>query len=74
MITLHRTCTLRTSMQRVREYLTLVLIGLLPFHAFLVTVFTKIIKGNGNAPLTLLALWKEMLIVIILLFLLVLLQ
>ncbi|MBT3293243.1 hypothetical protein HN512_03090 [Candidatus Peregrinibacteria bacterium] len=54
-------------MQRVREYLTLVLIGLLPFHAFLVTVFTKIIKGNGNAPLTLLALWKEMLIVIILL-------
>lgn len=52
---------------RVRENLTLVLIGLLPFHAFLVTVLTKIIAGPNHAPLTALALWKEALLAVILL-------
>lgn len=53
--------------QRIRERLTLVLIALLPFHALLVTVGTKLIAGPGHAPLTVLALWKEALLVIILL-------
>jgi len=45
--------------QRIREWLTLVLIGLLPLHAFLVTVGTKYLAGYGSAPLLVLALWKE---------------
>lgn len=51
---------------RVRESLTLVLLFALPFHAFLVTVFTKIIAGPGHAPLTVLALWKEAVLGVIL--------
>lgn len=43
----------------IRERLTLVLVALLPFHALLVTVFTKLIAGSGHAPLSWLALWKE---------------
>lgn len=53
--------------QRLREILTMVLIGLLPFHAFVVTFLTKLILGPGHAPLPLLALWKEALLAAILL-------
>ena len=53
-------------LQRLRESLVLILIGLLPFHAFLVTIGTKLIAGSGHAPLTMLALWKEALLALIL--------
>lgn len=46
-------------LQRAREFLTLVLIALLPLHAFGVTVLTKLIVGPGQAPLAWLAVWKE---------------
>jgi hypothetical protein len=46
-------------LQRLREHLTLALLILLPFHAFIVTVMTKMILGSGRAPFGLLALWKE---------------
>ncbi len=49
-------------LQNLRERLVLVLFGLLPFHAFLVTVGTKMLVGPGHPPLTVLALWKELLI------------
>ncbi len=49
-----------------RERLVLVLLTLLPFHAFLVTVLTKMIVGPGHAPLPLLAVWKEVLLAVIL--------
>ncbi len=42
-----------------RERLTLLLLILLPFHAFLVTILTKIIAGPNQAPITALSLWKE---------------
>ncbi len=45
--------------QRIRERLALALIVLLPFHAFAVTVLTRVLVGPGHAPLTVLALWKE---------------
>ncbi len=45
--------------QRLREILALILIALLPFHALLVTVLTKMIAGAGHAPLSYLAIWKE---------------
>jgi len=51
---------------RLRESLVLLLIGLLPFNALLVTAGTKLIAGPGNAPLTVLALWKEVLLAVIL--------
>ncbi len=54
-------------LQKVRENLALVLLALLPFHAFLVTVLTKMIVGEGHPPLTILALWKEAILGIILL-------
>ncbi len=53
-------------LQTFRERLTLLLISLLPLHALLVTVGTKILNGPGHAPLSTLALWKESLLVIIL--------
>jgi hypothetical protein len=53
--------------QRLREYLALILIILLPFHALAVTVLTKVIAGPGHAPLAALAVWKEGLLAIILL-------
>ncbi|MCF7845128.1 MAG: hypothetical protein K9M03_04870 [Kiritimatiellales bacterium] len=53
-------------LQRLRESLILLLIALLPLHAFLVTVGTKMLEGPGHAPLTILALWKEGLLAIIL--------
>ncbi len=46
-------------LQRLRESLALVLIALLPFHALLVTVVTKVIQGPGHAPMGELAIWKE---------------
>lgn len=54
-------------LQKFRERLTLLLIGLLPFHALLVTILTRVIAGPGQAPLTYLALWKEALLGVILL-------
>src|SRR3989338_2395247 len=54
-------------MQRLRESLTLVLIGLLPFHALIVTVGTKLLLGPGHAPMPILAGWKEGLLAVILL-------
>ncbi len=54
------------SLQRTRELATLFLLFALPFHALLVTVATKIIAGPGHAPLTVLALWKEALLGVIL--------
>ncbi len=54
-------------LQRIREGLTLVLIAVLPLHALLVTVGTKLIAGPGNSPLPMLAIWKEALLGVILL-------
>jgi len=54
-------------LQRVREWLALLLIVLLPFHALGVTVLTKLIAGPGQAPLLQLAIWKEGVLGIILL-------
>ncbi len=53
-------------MQRFRETLALILIGLLSFHAFGVTVLTKLLAGPGHAPLPMLAFWKEALLALIL--------
>ncbi|MBI3331375.1 hypothetical protein HYZ99_00260 [Candidatus Peregrinibacteria bacterium] len=52
--------------QSLRERLTIILIALLPFHALLVTVLTKVILGPGHAPWAPLTLWKEMLLGLIL--------
>ena len=54
-------------LQRLRETLTLALLALLPLHALLVTVATKLILGPGHAPMGMLAVWKEGLLMIILL-------
>jgi hypothetical protein len=53
-------------MQSLRQRLTLFLLVLLPFHAFLVTVGTKFFAGPNLAPLTSAALWKEGALVLIL--------
>jgi O-antigen ligase len=45
----------------------LILIVLLPFHAFLVTVLTKWIEGPGHAPMGEIAIWKEAVLAMILL-------
>ncbi len=50
-------------MPKLRESLTLVLLTLLPFHAFLVTVVTRVLIGPGHAPIGALALWKEALLI-----------
>lgn len=57
---------LSMDLQRTRERLALLLIALLPFHAFAVTVGTKLIAGPGHAPLTALSVWKEILLLVIL--------
>jgi hypothetical protein len=54
-------------LQRLRESLALILIALLPFHAFLVTVLTKAIQGPSHAPMGEIAVWKEGVLAIILL-------
>ena len=46
-------------MQRFCEILALVLVGLLPFHALIVTVGTKLLLGPGHAPMAIFAAWKE---------------
>lgn len=46
-------------LQRLRESLALALIGLLPFHALLLTVATRLLRGPGHAPIAVLAAWKE---------------
>jgi len=53
-------------LQRIRESLALLLLALLPFHAFFVTVGTKLLVGSNHAPLTALTLWKEAVLGIIL--------
>ncbi len=53
-------------LQRLREWLVLVLIVVLPFHALLVTVGTRLLVGAGQAPLPLLAGWKEILLGVVL--------
>lgn len=55
-----------SSLQRLREGLTLGLITLLPLHALLVTIGTKVWLGTNHAPLPTLALWKEALLASIL--------
>jgi O-antigen ligase len=55
-------------LRNIRESLVLFLIVILPFHAFLITIGTKLMAGAGQAPLSALALWKESLLVFILLF------
>ncbi|MEK7137686.1 MAG: O-antigen ligase family protein [Patescibacteria group bacterium] len=52
-------------LQRLRQTLVLLLFLLLPFHAFFVTVGTKLILGPGHPPLPYLAVWKELLMVVI---------
>jgi hypothetical protein len=54
------------NLQRAREWLVLLLIAALPFHALLVTVGTKLILGPGHVPLPYLAVWKEVFLGIIL--------
>ncbi len=54
-------------LQKLREPLALALLTLLPLHALLVTVGTRLIAGPGHAPLTALALWKEGVLALILL-------
>ncbi len=49
----------------IRERVALVLIALLPLHALAVTVFTKVVAGPGHAPLSSFAVWKEVLLVVI---------
>lgn len=51
-----------------REWLALVLLAALPFHALGVTVLTRLIDGPNQPPMGFLALWKEALLVVILLF------
>ncbi len=46
-------------MQKLREYLALLLIALLPLHALLVTVLTKMIAGPNHAPMPSIVIWKE---------------
>ncbi|MBI5156191.1 hypothetical protein HZA45_02855 [Candidatus Peregrinibacteria bacterium] len=54
-------------MQRLREFSTLALLSLLPFHALLVTTGTKLMLGPGHAPTAMLAGWKEVILGMILL-------
>ncbi|MDA1208871.1 MAG: O-antigen ligase family protein [bacterium] len=54
--------------QKFRESLSLLLIGALPLHALIVTLGTKLSIGPGHAPLTELALWKELVLGLILIF------
>jgi hypothetical protein len=53
-------------LQRAREFLALLLIGLLPFHALVLTVITRVLRGPGHAPIASLAAWKEAVLAIIL--------
>ncbi|MBP9773636.1 MAG: hypothetical protein KBD00_03325 [Candidatus Peribacteraceae bacterium] len=54
-------------LQQIRQILASILLIGLPFHALFVTVMTRVLVGQNHAPLTLLALWKEAVIALILL-------
>ncbi len=54
-------------LQRLRESLALILIAVLPLHAMLVTVATHVLEGQNHAPLVVIALWKEVLLAVIVL-------
>lgn len=54
------------TLQHARERLTLALVALLPLHALFITVATRISFGPGNPPYSLLSLWKEGLLGVIL--------
>ncbi len=54
-------------LRTLREWLTLGLIVLLPFHALFVTVGTRLLLGSGHAPMAILAGWKEAVLGVILL-------
>ncbi|OGJ55110.1 hypothetical protein A3D11_03500 [Candidatus Peribacteria bacterium RIFCSPHIGHO2_02_FULL_49_16] len=49
-------------LQRIREWLVLLLMGFLPFHAFLVTVGTEMFQGPGHSPMMGLVMWKEVIL------------
>ncbi len=53
--------------QRLREWLSILLLVLLPWHALLITVATKLIQGPGQPPMAELAVWKEAILGIMLL-------
>lgn len=53
--------------QRLRESLALILIAVLPMHAMLVTVSTNLLQGQHHAPLLMVAVWKEVLLALIIL-------
>lgn len=55
------------TLRSAREKLILLLIALLPLHALFVTVSTKIFAGPGHRPLVLLALWKEIFLLVLVL-------
>ncbi len=50
----------------IRQSLTLFLLAALPFHAFFVTFWTNILVGPGHSPLFSLAIWKEVVLMVIL--------
>ncbi len=53
-------------LQRIREFLAIFLVALLPFHALLVTFLTKIFIGPELQPFRLFALWKEFVLLLLL--------
>ncbi len=55
-----------STLQRLREWLTTLLILLLPFHALFVTFGTKVLFGQDLPPSVILALWKDVLLAVIL--------
>ena len=50
---------------RLRHWLILILLVLLPFHALMVTLGTKVLLGTGYAPMGVLAMWKEWIIALL---------
>lgn len=58
-------------MQKLRESLVILLLVLLPFHAFIVTVGTKLLLGQHKTPPVLLSAWKEVVLVLLLAFIVV---
>lgn len=53
------------TLQTIRERLTLALLVVLPLHALLVTIGTKLLASSGHPPLEVLAIWKELLLILI---------
>lgn len=54
-------------MQRLRESLALLLLAALPFHAFAVTALTHVWSGPNMPPLAAFAVWKEVVLGVIIL-------